>query len=441
LHTGKAKPGAADRSVSTIATTQLLTTKSYALCYSSDSTVTQHTGNFFDSGIRLTIPKLTGVQYSGYSLPVATPMNKPSRLIKSVLAALQPTNEIVANVLPQMPNLPFVYHGDLANSMYVSIVAVDDAINNKNPCVDPTIASAAADGTHSGANRACLSYENLCTPIGVGSDTSGNREVIVPQNTLLDTGKTFTICYAEGLGDGFDFTWRDSYIRVTMSAITSIVASGVTHSDHGNIGSHEADVALQMTYDGALGNGYHISLVDETLNNKNPCISNAVAGSADDAAHSGPSSAGTLDKIVPVTTSPLSTTIQFAVCYTLKDEATFSASTWFDSGIRMKTSKINVFRYNNAQAPVGQFRRDHKAAKSVLATGISGYETQNLHTFMHKIPMIFTGTVDYSYIGDLPITRHVSLVATDINCLKFLDSCKVFENQKKIHMFVERRAD
>jgi len=415
LHTGKAKPGAADRSVSTIATTQLLTTKSYALCYSSDSTVTQHTGNFFDSGIRLTIPKLTGVQYSGYSLPVATPMNKPSRLIKSVLAALQPTNEIVANVLPQMPNLPFVYHGDLANSMYVSIVAVDDAINNKNPCVDPTIASAAADGTHSGANRACLSYENLCTPIGVGSDTSGNREVIVPQNTLLDTGKTFTICYAEGLGDGFDFTWRDSYIRVTMSAITSIVASGVTHSDHGNIGSHEADVALQMTYDGALGNGYHISLVDETLNNKNPCISNAVAGSADDAAHSGPSSAGTLDKIVPVTTSPLSTTIQFAVCYTLKDEATFSASTWFDSGIRMKTSKINVFRYNNAQAPVGQFRRDHKAAKSVLATGISGYETQNLHTFMHKIPMIFTGTVDYSYIGDLPITRHVSLVATDIN--------------------------
>lgn len=59
-HSGKAVKLGSGNYFNTIPTTQLVTTKTYALCYSSNSeTGTQHSGNFFDSGVRLTVPKVS----------------------------------------------------------------------------------------------------------------------------------------------------------------------------------------------------------------------------------------------------------------------------------------------------------------------------------------------------------------------------------------------
>jgi hypothetical protein len=417
-HSGKAK--ATISKVTAIPTTQLWTNKTYALCYSKDSsTITQHSGNFFDSGIRLTVPKVTGIQYSGYSQPVAAAKNKATRLMNSVLAPLQASNSIVANVLPQMTKMPLVYVGDLGVSKYISLVAITATINNKNPCVDSDEAAHSMDSTHSGPVRSCLSYEGLCTPIGVDGTTAGNKEVVIPQGTYLNDAHQYTICYAENDGTTSDPTWRDSYIRVSISKIQSIVATGVTHSDHGLIADHTSAVPLQIEYVGTLAQGMHVSLVDETENNQNPCVPpnggapGAIAGAAADATHSGPITATTSTRRLPTTTSGLSTSTQFAVCYTTKDQSSFTASTWKDSGVRIKKSKLKTIRYNNGQTPAGQFLRDHFTA--LVVVGGTGYAATYQHTFIHKIPQIATSNLQLSYIGDLPASKYISLVSISQN--------------------------
>jgi len=401
----------------TIPSTQLVTSKVYALCYASNSVDGDaNTGNFFDSGIRLTVPKVTGIQYSGYSQPVATSMNKATRLIKSVDAALQPTAEIVANVLPQTYDMPIVYVGDLAVSKHISIVAVTAALNNKNPCVDPSIAAAAGDTLHSGVATSCISYENLCTAIGAGATTAGNKEVTIYQDDYLNAAHSFAVCYAEGDGSTSDSTWRDSYIRVTISEIDSIIASGVTHSDHGLIADHVASTPLQIQYTGTLGADYHLSLVDETKNSNNPCALSSEAGKVVDTVnglYSGPLTATGGTTTVPATTDVLSTTTQFAVCYTTNANSNFVTSPWADSGIRVKKAKIDTIRYNYGQLPSGQFLRDHETAR--VTVGGPGYASVYDHTYMHKIPTLGSGSLALSYIGDLAASLYVALVSTSLN--------------------------
>ena len=77
----------------------------------------------------------------------------------------------------------------------------------------------AADTTHSGK-------------VGAGVGTSVGT---IPQATLLDETKVFTVCYAESTGDNTDRTWRDSYIRVRMTKLTSLSHHGVTHLTNGQI--------------------------------------------------------------------------------------------------------------------------------------------------------------------------------------------------------------
>lgn len=397
--------------------------------------------------------QVTGIQYSGYSQPVATAKNKATRLIQSIevsfgschtrmilnhcQASLQPAAEIVPNVLPQMQascayvqtmyeisllistiaqDMPIVYVGDLDNSQYISMVAIDDSLNSRNPCVDPSIAAAEADDLHSGAVQSCVSYENLCTAIGDGATTSGNKEVTIFQDEYLNDAYSFAVCYAEGDGSTSDSTWRDSYIRVTISKIQSLVTTGVTHTDHGLIPDHVSATPLQIEYTGTLGDGYYISLVDETLGSGNPCAYPSVAGQAEDTVDgrfSGPLSATMSTNIVPTTTSGLSTTVQFAVCYTTNALSDFTSSAWADSGIRVMKSKITTIRYNNGQTPAGQFLRDHETARVTVGSG--DYSAVYDHTYMHKIPQLSTGDLALSYIGDLADSLYVALVSTTLN--------------------------
>jgi hypothetical protein len=410
LTTGEAQ--ASGKNVNLHNTKPLDSTKVYAVCYSGDDTT------YFDSGVRLTVTKLTGILYSGYKKPVADARNKKTRLIQSVLAPLQPTAEISANVLPARNDLTFVYVGPLAMSKRISLVQVKAGINNNNPCVDPSDAGHAADAEHTGMSRACLSYENQCH-----GGTNGDKEVKF--TTPLTAGQTYTVCYAEGDGGTSDITWRDSYIRVTVSKVTSITTTGVTHTDHGFVADHQSAVKLNVEYAGTLVDNKWLSFVDESLgtgaNKYNPCVVGAIAAASADAQHTGAFRAGTSDKVAPMVTNGLSTDVQFAVCYA--EGAGNAADTWVDSGIRVKMTKIHTIRYNNVQTPAGpynsstsQFLRDHTSSRSYL--GGTGYQQINNHEYIHKLPHTWTPTsaaLELAYYGTLGNNQHVSLVAVSNN--------------------------
>ena len=99
---------------------------------------------------------------------------------------------------------------------------------NKEPKIELLSAEAAkaADTTHSGPIRSCMSNELLCYS-SAGLYATGNKEVILPQKSgasaaYLDSSKTFTVCYSDGTGTVTDPNWRDSYIRVSLSKVASI---------------------------------------------------------------------------------------------------------------------------------------------------------------------------------------------------------------------------
>jgi len=92
----------------------------------------------------------------------------------------------------------------------VGIVDIQQMFDG-NPCRRMNIPSDPADTTHSGVLT-----------------IAGDNTLIIPQSTLLDYTKTYTICYAEGAGDDADNTWRDSYIRFGISMVEFVT---VTFSD------------------------------------------------------------------------------------------------------------------------------------------------------------------------------------------------------------------
>jgi len=362
-HTGPLLDSTGQKQINTLNTMNLLSSKTFALCFATGAGNTADT-SWRDSGIRLTVPLLTEIKFSGMLEHLATASGKESRTLTSVLAPLQ-GSDVVANVLPQMSNLPFIYGGDLGVSKFTSLV--DVSLNNNNPCVDAAIAAASADTQRSGPVRSCLSYEGLCLPNGVGASTAGNKEIVIPGSTVLDASKTFTVCYTTGDGSTGDAEWRDSYIRLKISQVQSITATGVTHMDHGHVASHEDASKLSITYAGQLANtlpaATWMSLVDETLNSNDPCIgadgsvpAKSVAATADSGTgqYSGPFRGSAYS--VAVMTSHLSTSLTFAVCYSADQTsvlatAQLATTDWKDSGIRVTVTKLHTLRYNDAQLP------------------------------------------------------------------------------------------
>jgi len=323
---------AVTKNIATMATTALDTSKTFAVCYSTDNAL------FKDSGIRVTIPKAFGVKYSGWKVKAAGTQGKTARLMQSVVASKQPLAEIVANVIPKdIAGLSLQYEGSLPASMWISIVELSQ--NTNNPCVDPTNAAAAHDTTHSGVARACKSMENLC----LDGTANGDKEVTFTGGSSL-ANQEFAVCYASTDGTGTDQSWTDTYIRLRTSDLTSITTHGVPIKDHGTVAFHSGTYKLPVTYTGSLIVNKHLVFVDETLGSNNPCGTPAIAGAAQVATEStGPGQAGAATKVVGLTTSNLVVTKQYAVCYA-SGLGNPADATWADSGIRVRLSQVSTVR-------------------------------------------------------------------------------------------------
>jgi hypothetical protein len=486
--------------VRTLDTTALETSATFALCFAlgdGSNSATQSTSGWLDSGIRLTVSKLTTVIFSGYLKTEAVRRNKQERSITSVLPSLQsatPATAVFAPVLPKAASVPLRYAGNLAHSAYISIVRADQNFNN--PCVEPTVAAADASDKTVGPTRACKSQAqfkaSVCTAIGSrnvgnncdtnydgvyhetcvvgakclhtsdpvnnggcgtdggvcagpwitqgtcqhvdhgdGSDDEKNKEVSITGAPALEThdagvAKTFAVCYSTGnspsnamesaadlrvspftatgrtiTSSSSDWTlWRDSYIRLTWSEITSVIGTGVTHTDHGYIANHEEASKLRLGFTTPLTSGnVKFSLVDETLGkgqvkkDRSSGGGDAVAGGNAYTAAAGPThslelndvdsanepcvwkaqaeyaaNSGTtaprltthhLDDHTGVTaqvavtsgfteimTDGLDTSLNYQLCYTT------DSNNWYSTGITLKISKLITLRDNVLQLPL-----------------------------------------------------------------------------------------
>lgn len=334
-HSGALQAGASDKLV-VLSTLPMSTAVTYAVCYATVDGST--TDSWADSGIRLTISKITSVEYG----PAST--SYPVRTMTSANTAA------ATHTLPQVANAAVItYVGDLDAAKWVSLVDVsltgvlktwDTSGSNPvatygikrhyNPCMSGDVAAAAADAQHSGAVQA----------------GSGTKEITFPQSTLLGESFTFALCYAETDGSTSDSTWRDSYIRVKISKIQSITAHGITHLTDGGIPSNNA---LNITYEGSLDVSRWLSLVDHTLNSYFPCESSLVAASEKEGTlslskqASGAHQAGSSDKVVTIDTTSFSASLILAVCYT--DVLGSTSATWYDSGIRVATPQLTSITY------------------------------------------------------------------------------------------------
>jgi hypothetical protein len=257
-----------------INTETLSSSNTYAVCYTElkgDTTAT-----WTDSGIRLQLSKVTTIQYGtdSQSFPVRN-------MLSTNLAA-------AINRLPQVPDTPITYTGDLAVNKWLSIVAASH--NNYNPCVEGSVAAAAADETYSGPSLQAG-----------GSD----KIVTIPQAPFLAVDTEFAICYAEGAasltaeafyalnfktlgsfddGTTSDVTWRDSYVRIRISKLLSVASHLVTHVTDGSL-ARVSD--LQVTH---YSNPYverWLSLVDDTLGANFPCDYGLIAAQSAGSQYSG----------------------------------------------------------------------------------------------------------------------------------------------------------
>merc|ERR1712100_582787 len=104
---------------------------------------------------------------------------------------------------------------------------------------------------------------------GEGGSTAGNKEIVVPMSVALDDSKVFTVCYSTGDGSGTDYSWRDSYVRVTISKIKDITATLVTHTVLGHMANHEDAAPLEFIYSGwsagSISANTWFSVVDQEM--------------------------------------------------------------------------------------------------------------------------------------------------------------------------------
>jgi len=326
----------------TVDSTSLSTSLTFAVCYANTSGTTSDT--WFDTGLRMTISKVTSVSYAW---PVRTLIT--NNAAADLAAGITNVDVNVLNVLPQEPNKAVLtYAGDLAAGKWISLV--DSTLYDHNPCLNASIAGASQDTTHSGGIQA----------------PAGFKVVTIPQSIPLTTTKVYAVCYAESTGSIYDSTWRDSYIRVLISKVRAVTSHLVTHETSGHIASLGAlplsadeisrgqvprvDI-LELTYIGTLGNNKFISLVDATFNAGYPCVSSSVAAAIGDSTHSGALRAGTNNKTVWFHSATLDASKTYAVCYA-DDPVGNTASRWIDSSLRLTTSEVTTMSYGALQAGV-----------------------------------------------------------------------------------------
>ena len=98
-----------------------------------------------------------------------------------------------------------------------------------------------------------------------------------------------------------------------------------------------------VTYVGELATNRFISFVDASLNSNNPCVDAPTAAATADTQHSGAITASGKEATVPQASGNLlDVTKTFAICYAETSGST-SDSSWRDSYVRVKASKIETF--------------------------------------------------------------------------------------------------
>jgi hypothetical protein len=301
LHTGSDQAGANDKIVQ-FDSSGLSVSTTFAVCYTEDSPG-DNTASWSDSGIRLTVSKVSSIHYGA-----------PTREMTSVILA--------TNRLPQVASVVVTYIGALDNGKWLSLI--DSTLNDNEPCISATVAGAVEDSTHS-------------SPSG---GNTGSKVVTFPQSTLLSETKTFAVCYAENDDFDLDSTWRDSYIRVQMSKIETLVASTVSHRTAGTVASI---ASLALTYQGSLTDYMWVSLVDSSLNSAFPCDDGNVAAAQGSSQHTGPTRAASSSSIITIDSSTLSTDKVFAACYA--ETLGNNLAAWIDAGIRLRVSKVSSLYY------------------------------------------------------------------------------------------------
>jgi hypothetical protein len=317
-------------------TSSLDASKLYALCYTTNAGAGT---TWSDSGIRITVPKLTGVKYAGLN---AANIDDRTRTMTSLHRATHRFPRTASS-------FDLEYAGSIGNNKWVSLV--DHTLNSNNPCVNPAVAAVAADTVHSGAKNAAT-----------------KKITITQGNALLDATKIYAVCYAETAGSDTDISWRDSYIRLRPSMVEEIESILVTHRTTGQIANHPQ---LLVKYKGTLDAGKYLSLVDATLGHAAlgektfpfPCAKRAEAYKVNDAAHS-------ITKQVNGTTVTIGTSNleashllaspalatgngvaaagaprYYAVCYSSGHNN--AAAAWEDSGIRVTVPEIIGLQVNS----------------------------------------------------------------------------------------------
>lgn len=238
LHSGHYQAASGSKVV-TLDTTAMDTSTTFALCYTEATDVTYFFGrwpfsdasrsylpdmtvSWVDSGLRMTVSKISAIEYQD-----ELPYGEAKRSFTSTNVPA-PTNR-----LPQVADVDIRYIGDVDNYKWLSLVdSTLTGLNGNDPCVSGAVAAPiTADATHTGALQASI----------------GTKLVTVPQAVLLDETKVFAVCYAEVDGATTDTSWADSYIRLETSKVQSIVAHSVTHK---TVGQLPSQAELLVTYTG-----------------------------------------------------------------------------------------------------------------------------------------------------------------------------------------------
>jgi hypothetical protein len=214
--------------------------------------------------------------------------------------------------------------------------------------------------------------------------TSGHKEVIIPQSTLLSENSTFALCYAELDGTSTDSTWADSYLRLKVSMVRSVVSTNVEHFTFGQVPS---DSSVPLTFTGSLANDTWSALVSEESNGYQPCNQSAF----------GYGSSATQSAVVQANgntwffdTSGLDPSKTFALCYAY-NSGSVNDPTWSDSGIRVTISELSTIVYSYPE-------------KSISSASV-GVEAVLPHG----------EDIEFSYEGSLAGNKRIALVNYALN--------------------------
>jgi hypothetical protein len=444
-HSGSHTAVASTSYVQTLDTTYMDTSKTFALCYASGTGDTSDT-SWKDSGIRVTLPKIYGMQYMGNrngargpdpsdtagtedgkcrpEVPCAEKVDTKSRTMTS--------DPVAQNRIPRgVTNIDYVYMGDLANDKYVSLAPVNAAGRGVNPCVSPFFAGGAANTKVS------------------GSVTATGKNFTIPQSTTFASDTVFAVCYSEARGTATDHTWRDSYIRIVASdveklrvrlptmtvgtATGAVSTTDVFIANNGQIPNQAANEQVKYYIDGTLtGTGGHIAFMDSAstqlgdaappgaathysgVRNYNPCDSAAVnIANAAYAVDTAGLVSSTLD------TTGLSTSAIYAVCYSLNHNSGAQSGTWVDSGLRITVPKLISVDYKGLNADVltgnGKPNGAVSGSRTRMMTSIfratnqlPAYSASSTTHALHDLGQL-------TYAGDIAANERVALISADIN--------------------------